>query len=117
MSIYDFELRFREVDKMPSKPNWHYPNDGYIFDEDKSVKWNREECAFKQRMWKEERANLQNQIFLAKCKIEKDLISFISDEVDCTESAAKVIWERSDHDLNKCECLMDDYIAIRQEDH
>ena len=117
MSIYDFELRFRELDKMRSKPNWEYPKDGTVFDEDKSVKWNREECALKQRLWKEERANLQNQIFLVRNKIEKDLIAYISDEVDCTEGAAKVIWERSDNDLNKCECLMDDYIAIRQEDH
>ena len=117
MSIYDFENRFREVDKMPSKPNWPYPKDGTIFDEDKSVKWNREECALKQRMWAEEKHNIHIQKLLARNKIELELTKFISDEIGCTESAARRIWERVDHDLNKCECLMDDYAYIREVDN
>ena len=117
MSIYDFKDKFEDAAKMPYRPDWSYPAANTIYDENESVKWNKEKVLEEQARWKEEKEKLEHERLLASAAVEKDLTHFISNMIGCTEGAAKHIWERADHDLNKCEHLMYDYRYIKQEDH
>ena len=50
MSVWDFEKEFRKIDReYPNRPDWSYPYDNKVYDEDKSVKWNRERRTLKSR--------------------------------------------------------------------
>lgn len=41
--LRDVLVDWQKMVDMPCKPNWRGPKEGTIFDEDKSVKWNKEE--------------------------------------------------------------------------
>ena len=45
--------------KRPSKPNSKRPKDGEIIDEEKSVRWNREEVVRRQKAWDAECSRLK----------------------------------------------------------
>lgn len=113
-SIYDFDALANEIDKMPYKPTWDYPADGTIYDEDQTVRWNREKVKENQAKWEEEKAQLKDAKSIRWEVFRRDLIHFIMDEIDVSEKVAEKIWEIADWDFNKCECLMDDYYTLRE---
>ena len=83
---------FEKIDRMPSIPDKEkfakYKED-YVFDEDKSVKWNREEVERKNKEYKEERKRLikehKEEFDLAKDTV----ISLIADELKTILPGAK----------------------------
>lgn len=118
MTVWNFDAELTEVQKKyPYKPRWDYPKDGTIFDEDKSVKWNREQVALKQAQWNAERKELNEKRIEEQNKVIDRIVKFICDEIDITEAAARRLWERADWDFNHLETLIDDYDYIRTVDN
>ena len=106
MSVYDFEREFRDIDRdYPTRPNWSYPYDNTVYDENESVKWNREKNLKEQARWKEEKIRLELTKKIAKDTVENRLLDYIQEQIDISKEAAKRMWERADRDFNKLDCL------------
>ena len=53
MTVWTFDKEFREIyANYPSRPTWSYPTDHTVYDEDKSVRWNRDKVLEEQKRWK-----------------------------------------------------------------
>lgn len=117
MSIWDFEKEFRKIDKeYPNRPDWSYPYDNMVYDEDKSVKWNREKNLEEQARWKKEKRVLEISKKIAMDTVEGKLLNYIQEQIDISKEAAKRMWQRADWDFSKLECLIDDYSYIKEAD-
>ena len=118
MSVYDFEKEFRIIDKeYPTRPDWSYPYDHTVYDENESVKWNREKNLEEQARWKKEKRCLEITKKIAMDTVEGRLLDYIQEQIDVSREAAKRMWQRADRDFNKLDCLMDDYYYIKEVDH
>ena len=117
MSAYDFEKEFREIDsKYPTRPDWSYPAATKVYDEDQSVKWNKDKVLEEQKRWIEERRLLELARKNAQKEVESRLLDYIQDQIDISRAAAERMWQRADWDFGKLECLIDDYSYIKEVD-
>lgn len=66
------------VNIIPKHPFKHYADD-YIFDEDKSVKWNKEQVKIENDKFKEECIRLQNLAKEHQTKVINEIADFIFD--------------------------------------
>ena len=66
------------ADIIPKYPFKHYADD-YIFDEDKSVKWNKEQVKIENDKFKEECVRLQNIAKEHQTKVINEIANFIFD--------------------------------------
>ena len=66
------------ADIIPKYPFKHYADD-YIFDEDKSVKWNKEQVKIKNDKFKEECVRLQNIAKEHQTEVINEIADFIFD--------------------------------------
>lgn len=118
MNIRDFEIEYHNtIAKMKTRPDWDYPAEGHIWDEDQSVRWNREKSKLEQDRWKAEKDNLKFAKDDAEQRWLQHLINFIECEIDCSYAAAGKIWDIADWDFNKLVCLMNEYSQIRALDN
>lgn len=116
MSIYKFDSIIKDADRLPSHATWAYPKDGEVFDEEMSVRWNREKCRAEQERWHQESKQLREHR-AEKLRIIKDeIVKYIIDEINVSPAAARKIWEIADWNLDKCDTLMDEYITIKELD-
>ncbi|MBO5712017.1 MAG: hypothetical protein J6R47_04190 [Acholeplasmatales bacterium] len=118
MSAYDFETEFRIIDKeYPTRPDWSYPGANTIYDENQSVKWNKEKVLEEQKRWIEERRVLELTKKIAIDTVESKLFDYIQEQIDISREASKRMWERAAWDFNKLESLIDDYSYIKEVDN
>ena len=94
----DFDNVKREFDTALSLPAFldknKYPKyeEGHVFDEEKSVKWNREEVQRLNALRESKESNLQkarNNKFIDAVDLAK---AYIRQEVFCNEKQADIIW-------------------------
>ena len=74
----------KDLDKvysMPCKPDWKRPKEGDIFDEDKSVKWNREEVLRRQDAYAKEVLKLNKEKNHARDSLCTELYEAIKNEM------------------------------------
>lgn len=112
---------YEEACNMSTKPGYPKPKDDQIIDEDKSVRWNREEVKRLQEQYEEDRIKLRNNREARITIVEHDLFMYIQQEVKCTYLQAKFLWhyiyERYHHisvndmfaELEELINLIDDY--------
>lgn len=82
------------VSNMPCKPDWRKPKEGTIFDEDKSVKWNREEVLRKQEEYDNEVKRLNTEKHKRRDMLEKEAHEVIKSEMkNITLEDAKKIFD------------------------
>lgn len=103
--------------KRPTKPNSKRPKDGEIIDEEKSVRWNREEVVRRQKAWDAECSRLKKaqnaEIERISEAIELQIREDIKAKAKCSISkkAAIVLWQKA-YDRGHAYGFADIYYAI-----
>lgn len=93
--------RMVEAWNMPIKPNFKRPKDNDTVDEQKSVRWNREEVKKQQEAWTSQHISLMDERTKKIAEVEKDIVNQIIADVkttcDCkiSNEAATMIWEKA----------------------
>lgn len=79
--LRDVLVDLQKMVDMPCKPNWERPKEGTIFDEDKSVKWNKEEVIRLREKYDTEVRELNTKKNKERDNIEKEIYRIIKSEI------------------------------------
>lgn len=91
--LYDIRKDLEEMANMPCKPNFKKPRIGDIIDEDKTVRWNREEVERLQKLYEEEVKKLNTDKNKRRDSLYEELYKTIKKEVgNITIEDAKAIF-------------------------
>ena len=113
-NIYFFDRKASEIDKFSTKPGWKYPDDGTIFDEEQSVRWNREKLASEQERWHAEKDALVAKKGEMWKAFHQEITHWIMEQIDVSEKVASKIWGYSDWNFDKCADYMTLYYELRE---
>ena len=96
-SIEEIVSLFEEAEKMPLSPKKKPLKEGYITDEDKSVRWNREQVEQSQQTYREETLRLRQERNQMLDKAKQEIILYIKDslEKDFSEEKCNLILSRA----------------------
>lgn len=103
--------------KRPTKPNSKRPKDGEIIDEEKSVRWNREEVVRRQKAWdaecsrlkKAQNAEIEHISEAIELQIQEDIKAKTKRSI--SKKAATVLWQKA-YDRGHACGFADIYCAI-----
>ena len=70
---------YEKATDMPTRPKERTYSANHIFDEEQSVKWNREEVIRRNEQIKNDRESLQTARFKAIMDAEEDIVSYLAD--------------------------------------
>lgn len=91
--LYDIRKDLEEMANMPCKPNFKKPRIGDIIDEDKTVRWNREEVERLQKLYEDKVKKLNMEKNKRRDSLYEELYKTIKNEVgNITIEDAKVIF-------------------------
>ena len=79
----------------PQAPKREYFPDGYIFDEEKSVRWNREEGTRRRQQYQDEIREYRKACGEMQIRFRHDIISFLKDEYHFNESESELIADKA----------------------
>ena len=87
--------------KRPTKPNSKRPKDGEIIDEEKSVRWNREEVVRRQKAWdtecsrlkKAQNAEIEHISEAIELQIQEDIKAETKRSI--SKKAATILWQKA----------------------
>ena len=87
--------------KRPTRPNSKRPKDGEIIDEEKSVRWNREEVVRRQKAWdaecsrlkKAQNAEIEHISEAIELQIQEDIKAETKRSI--SKKAATILWQMS----------------------
>lgn len=87
--------------KRPTKPNSKRPKDGEIIDEEKSVRWNREEVVRRQKAWdaecsrlkKAQNAEIEHISEAIELQIQEDIKAKTKRSI--SKKAATILWQKA----------------------
>lgn len=89
----DIIANWEEMRRMPTKPDdIKKVREDFVFDEDKSVKWNRQEAEKHNIRYSLAVKELNTAKNLRRDEILEDIYSLIKINVGCTKEQAKYIW-------------------------
>ena len=93
----DIQKELDAVTKMPCRPDFKKLPKDYITDEDKSVRWNRDQVELNNKKYQDEVARLNTEKNKARDAAHKEIYKKIQDKVGhgISENAAKKIWDRA----------------------
>lgn len=91
----DISDDFDRMNNMVCKPSFKKLPKDFVTDEDKSVKWNREQVEKNNKDYQDEVARLNTEKNKARTNIYKDIYAKIQEEVghNINEAAARKIWD------------------------
>lgn len=69
--------KFEKAYNLPARPTQHHYHENYIFDEEQSVKWNREEVIRRNEELHKEKETLQTERYKAIRDAELDIIKYL----------------------------------------
>lgn len=103
--------------KRPTRPNSKRPKDGEIIDEEKSVRWNREEVVRRQKAWdaecsrlkKAQNAEIEHISEAIELQIQEDIKAKTKRSI--SKKAATVLWQKA-YDRGHAYGFADIYCAI-----
>lgn len=119
MEIIDDLIRlFDEYYEEKSKAKHNAPKykEGHIFDEDKSVKWNREELSRVNTLIDTDNKAKQKEHFKNAKNIYEQIISKITEEYKINRKVAEIIYRRAEADgsesvYHMC-CRISDFVEL-----
>lgn len=105
--------------KRPTRPNSKRPKDGEIIDEEKSVRWNREEVVRRQKAWdaecsrlkKAQNAEIEHISEAIELQIQEDIKAKTKRSI--SKKAATVLWQKA-YDRGHAYGFADIYCAIEK---
>ena len=108
------------ISRMPYFPDASFRKvrKGEIIDEDKSVRWNREEAARLNEAYTKEVKRLNRERSLDYSKVINRIIRLIAEDADITEEKAEILWDFiyvRHHSYGEMFDVMDDYIELASE--
>lgn len=71
--------KYEKATDMPTRPKENTYSANHIFDEEQSVKWNREEVIRRNEQIKNDRASLQTARFKAIRDAEEEIVNYLAD--------------------------------------
>lgn len=86
------QKEFEKLDKMSCRPDFRKLPKGYITDEDKSVKWNRERVEKNNTAYDAKVIELKQKKNAAREDLYERIYKEIQDELKCTRKTASLIW-------------------------
>lgn len=97
---YEYMEEFKNINYMntqPSKLGYVHPNIGTVIDEDKSVRWNKEEVNRLREEYDKKASELKREKDLKFNELKREVLNKIVDELDnkITKESALTIWNRS----------------------
>ena len=97
---YAYIEEFKNINCMntqPSKLGYVHPNIGTVIDEEKSVRWNREEVDRLRAEYDKKASELKREKDLKFNELKKNILNTIVDILDnkITKKSALALWERS----------------------
>ena len=103
--------------KRPTRPNSKRPKDGEIIDEEKSVRWNREEVVRRQKAWdaecyrlkKAQTAEIEHISEAIELQIQEDIKAETKRSI--SKKAATILWQKA-YDRGHAYGFADIYCAI-----
>lgn len=103
--------------KRPTRPNSKRPKDGEIIDEEKSVRWNREEVVRRQKAWdaecsrlkKAQNAEIEHISEAIELQIQEDIKAETKRSI--SKKAATILWQKA-YDRGHAYGFADIYCAI-----
>lgn len=116
----DIVTEWNTVMNMRCKPkDLQKYKEGTVIDEEKSVRWNREEVERRNAAYAEEVATLNTKRNKARDTLYEKIYVYIMDEVGskCTREKAKAIWDLAyenghSYGINECKIYMDELIDL-----
>jgi hypothetical protein len=88
--------KFEKAFNLPTTPKEHRYSENHIFDEDKSVKWNREEVVRRNEEIRNERNTLQTTRYKAINDAEIEIIKYLCESYPTiNENAVKKIYNKT----------------------
>lgn len=98
----DYTEFCRNFNYRPDRKKFPYPKIGTVLDEDKSVKWNREEVDRLRAAHDEEVKRLQRHYNEVAREYEKEIKQSLAEEYDLNEAEVDVIWGKAWEDGHDC---------------
>ena len=94
-SIYELEKNYKKADSISCIPdkNFQQVEEGHIFDENQSVRWNKEEVIRINNEYKMEVERLQCKKAVECEKAVYDIKQYIMQKANFTEHQADIFWE------------------------
>ena len=99
----------QKVDAMRCKPDFTRLSNNFITDEDKSVKWNREQVEENHKQYDDAVKELNTKKNKCCNEAEENIYKVIQDTVGhhISKEAAKSVWYEADHDMGRLQNLCD----------
>lgn len=100
----EIEDDFRRMNSMSCKPNFLKLPNGWITDENQSVKWNREQVELNNQNYQKAVAELNTKRNKARGAVYEDIFKKIQDEVghNLSRNSAIKIWSRAYDEGHGC---------------
>lgn len=92
-----FEEIYKNINNGKYEPSIPYPmartyKPGHIFDEDKSVRWNREKLDEENAKYKQEQAEYHAAVQEGEDRFQNDILAYIKSEYKLNNAQAKIIF-------------------------
>lgn len=100
--IKEYESFLINFSCKPNRYNFPYPKTGDILDEDKSVKWNREEVFRLRDIYNKEVTNLNKQKNNISNTYKDVLCKVLAKEADISRKEADIIWQYAYGEGHSC---------------
>ena len=95
LTIHGLQKEFEQLNAMSCRPDFRKLPKGYITDEDKSVKWNREQIEKNNAAYDAKVIELNQKKNAAREDLYERIYKEIQDELKCTRKTASLIWHHA----------------------
>ena len=97
----ELQKDYEEAMKLSCRPRFKKVSENHIFDENETVKWNREKAIAYNKSYDERVKELTEKRFNSLNSVFEEIIDKIAYELSIPNSRAKIVWEYI-HDKKDC---------------
>lgn len=111
-------VKAQNMESCPDKASFPYPEEGDVIDEEKSVRWNREEVQRQRMAYLEEAKRLRRLRNEKITEAVDEAAAWIAEETGLTPDKAMILWafvDQKGHAYGETFMLMYEYIPLIRE--